>query len=275
MAKTYERINWENLPSKNTPINAENLNKMDEAIDKLDDKIVELEENGGSGGSSGDYLEKENPVGTGSFSMNRNASNEVGDYSTAVGYNCTASGKNSYAGGEHTTAGGRNSHAEGYMTTASGAYSHAEGASTTASGASSHAEGADTIASATYSHAEGYNTTAAGKDSHAEGNYTAAKADHSHTEGWYTTASGTYQHVQGKYNVEDTNNEFAHIVGGGTSETDRKNIHTLDWNGNAIFAGDVKNGNGVTMDELKTLIEKLSGQVQALTARLDVLQTTS
>lgn len=252
MAKVYERINWEDLPSKNTPINAENLNKMDKAIDDLDDKIVELEESSGDG----DYLEKENPVGTGSFSMNRNASNEVGDYSTAVGYNCTASGKNSYAGGEHTTAGGRNSHAEGYMTTASGAYSHAEGASTTASGASSHAEGADTIASATYSHAEGYNTTAAGKDSHAEGNYTAAKADHSHTEGWYTTASGTYQHVQGKYNVEDTKNEFAHIVGGGTSDTDRKNIHTLDWNGNAVFSGDVTNGNGVSLNGLKTLIEE-------------------
>lgn len=28
----YERINWEDLPEKTTPINAENLNKMDEAI---------------------------------------------------------------------------------------------------------------------------------------------------------------------------------------------------------------------------------------------------
>lgn len=60
MAKLYERVNWEDLPSKNTPINAENLNKMDEAIDKLDDKIVELEEGGGSGsGADVEYLEKE------------------------------------------------------------------------------------------------------------------------------------------------------------------------------------------------------------------------
>lgn len=28
----YERINWEDLPARTTPINAENLNKMDEAI---------------------------------------------------------------------------------------------------------------------------------------------------------------------------------------------------------------------------------------------------
>ena len=29
----YERVNWENLPSTNTPVNADNLNKMDEGID--------------------------------------------------------------------------------------------------------------------------------------------------------------------------------------------------------------------------------------------------
>ena len=42
--KTYEKINWENIPSTETPINAENLNKMDSAIDTLDDRVVELSE---------------------------------------------------------------------------------------------------------------------------------------------------------------------------------------------------------------------------------------
>ena len=28
----YERVNWENLPSTKTPVNADNLNKMDEGI---------------------------------------------------------------------------------------------------------------------------------------------------------------------------------------------------------------------------------------------------
>ena len=28
----YERVNWENLPSSKTPVNADNLNKMDEGI---------------------------------------------------------------------------------------------------------------------------------------------------------------------------------------------------------------------------------------------------
>ena len=35
----YERVNWENLPSKNTPVNADNLNKMDEGIANIDTKI--------------------------------------------------------------------------------------------------------------------------------------------------------------------------------------------------------------------------------------------
>jgi len=53
-------------------------------------------------------------------------------------------------------------------------------------------------------------------------------------------AAGQYQHVQGKWNVEDKN--LAHIVGGGSSDTDRKNIYTLDWQGNAEFAGKVYSG---------------------------------
>ena len=29
----YKRVNWENLPSTNTPVNADNLNKLNDAID--------------------------------------------------------------------------------------------------------------------------------------------------------------------------------------------------------------------------------------------------
>ena len=32
----YERVNWENLPSTNTPVNADNLNKMDEGIANIE-----------------------------------------------------------------------------------------------------------------------------------------------------------------------------------------------------------------------------------------------
>ena len=35
----YERVNWENLPSTKTPVNADNLNKMDEGIANVVDLI--------------------------------------------------------------------------------------------------------------------------------------------------------------------------------------------------------------------------------------------
>lgn len=41
MDKLYERINYENLPSRKTRLNAANLNKMDKAIDDLDNRIIE------------------------------------------------------------------------------------------------------------------------------------------------------------------------------------------------------------------------------------------
>ena len=38
--KVYTRINWENYPSENTDIDEINLNKMDSAIDALDNRII-------------------------------------------------------------------------------------------------------------------------------------------------------------------------------------------------------------------------------------------
>jgi hypothetical protein len=34
--------------------------------------------------------------------------------------------------------------------------------------------------------------------------------------------------------------EFIHVVGNGTSDIDRSNAHTLDWEGNAWYAGSVE-----------------------------------
>ena len=91
----------------------------------------------------GEKMDKNNPVGTGSFSMGRKTGSSVGAYS----------------------------HTEGRETTASGLYSHAEGYASTAKGDSSHAEGRGTTASGLYSHAEGDNTHAKGNYSHVEGKY--------------------------------------------------------------------------------------------------------
>lgn len=233
------------------------------------------------------YLLKTNPRGTGSFSLNRKTGTVIGINSHAEGNNTTASGDSSHAEGSSTTASGNSSHAEGVNTIASGGSSHAEGSSTTASGAYSHAEGGGSKASKNYSHAEGVNTTASGACSHAEGNNTKASGSGSHAEGNNTNASGVNAHaegvnttafgscshaegvntkasgksthVQGEFNIDQggnntTRSTYAHIVGNGTSNSSRSNAHTLDWSGNAWFAGNVKiGGSGQNDARAKTL----------------------
>lgn len=107
-------------------------------------------------------------------------------------------------------------------------------------GYNSVAEGWNTTASGYVSHAEGDNTVASGGMSHAQGSETIASGMSSHVEGSGTIAKGSEQHVQGRYNIEDPG-YYAHIVGNGR-ENARSNAHTLDWYGNAWFAGKVKVG---------------------------------
>lgn len=135
-----------------------------------------------------------------------------------------------------------------------GGYSAAIGYDTEASGYASHAEGDNTVASGNQSHAEGNSTEASGNQSHAEGFYTIASADQSHAEGSNTIASCENQHVQGRYNIEDAEGKYAHIVGNGTDENTRSNAHTLDWEGNAWYAGKLSQDGTPTDD--KDLITK-------------------
>lgn len=131
---------------------------------------------------------------------------------------------------------GTDSFCVGYDTEASGGYSFASGNACKAKGLESHAEGGGAKATGSYSHAEGNATLAEGNSSHAEGSNTEAVGAYSHAEGYYSLADGDYQHVQGRYNIVD---EFmAHIVGNG-SHGNESNCHTLDWDGNAWYAGDV------------------------------------
>lgn len=102
-------------------------------------------------------------------------------------------------------------------------------------------------------HAEGSLNTANGENAHAEGYRNIASGSYSHVEGYDNEASGHATHVQGKFNVVQSVTgpnylgKYCHIVGNGTSDTARSNAHTLDWDGNAWFAGDVYTG-GTAMD---------------------------
>lgn len=131
------------------------------------------------------YMTKDNPVGTGSFSMNRKDGTTIGECS--------------HTEGADTTASSAFSHAEGYATTASAMTAHAEGNATTANGWGAHSEGQFTNASGDSSHAEGYRTTA---------------LDYQHAQGHYNkTATATAGVSSG------TSSGAAFVIGNGTSST--------------------------------------------------------
>ena len=156
-----------------------------------------------------------------------------GSYAHAEGTDCSAFGNQSHAEGNSSIASGNYAHAEGYGTFAGDTSAHAEGYGTFATGYASHAEGNSSHASSFYAHAEGY--------------YTAANGWASHAEGSKTVANSEKQHVQGMYNIPDNANKYAHIVGNG-NDTKNSNAHTLDWEGNSWYQGNIKIG-GTSYDD--------------------------
>ena len=176
----------------------------------------------------------------------------TGQWSIAEGSGTVAKGRASHAEGAFSKALMDGSHVEGYQTEATGYWSHAEGEMTKVTSYASHAEGSYctmpdgskryTTASGYASHAEGGGTLTSGSCAHAEGLATTASGNQAHAEGRYTIAAGGAQHVEGVGNIEDAEGEYIHIAGNGSFEN-RNNAHTLDWDGNANFAGDVYVGN--------------------------------
>lgn len=174
------------------------------------------------------------PIDNPSFTFGiRTSDADEGEFSFAVGSDVQATNFCSYAEGKFTESKGRASHAEGLGTIASGPASHAEGYYSKATGDQSHAEGSGT-ASGKYSHAEGSDTIASGQYSHAQNTGTKARSE--------------AQTAIGKFNVEDTNNEYALIIGNGTY-SNRSNALTVDWNGNVNAVGSItQNGTAVSLN---------------------------
>lgn len=220
----------------------------------------------------GSHAEGYNTFAQGEYSHSEGRETKaLGNYSHTEGTASQASGECSHAEGKYTQASGMNAHAEGYGTYATQPNAHAEGQDSQAKAKGAHAEGYKNFASGEYSHAEGSNTNAVGNSSHAEGINTYAYGlgshsegfgtnsnhQYSHSEGMGTSAYGEAQHVQGKYNI--INSSMAHILGNGSPKSfnengeevldsngksipKRSNAHTVDWNGNAWYAGNLKIG---------------------------------
>jgi hypothetical protein len=205
------------------------------------------------------HAEGRQNISYGQYSHTEGRKNQAGHGGHAEGFQTHAKGMWSHAEGEETTSIGKDSHAEGCRTQAIEVGAHSEGNNTTAMGLGAHAEGNDTYAIGIGAHAEGQTTQAEGDQahaegymsraesySHAEGIQTYANSGGNHAEGVGSVAKGYGQHAQGRYNVIDEEGKYAHVVGNGWADSDgtehRNNIHTLDWDGNVWFAGNITVG---------------------------------
>ena len=196
-----------------------------------------------------------------------------------------ASGQSSHAEGCGTKASGRDSHAEGNNTIASGKSSHAEGYGGP-SGMTLYLTGdanattytvtewsPDVIKIGRYVYDSNNGLCKIVSFSEAESTITFDKSinpkiafnqrlisfrsgiaagKYSHIEGNNTIAYSESQHVQGRYNLEDFDGKYAHIVGNGQKEA-LSNAHTIDWDGNAWFAGGLKIS-GTSQDDVAAKI---------------------
>lgn len=171
-------------------------------------------------------------------------------YSVIAGQVNSVTGYDGIAIGSTNTAGQYGS-AIGYGNTASGTNSVAIGESNTASGLQSVALGSENTASALNSLATGTNTIAASES----------------------------QTVIGKYNISDDQDTYALIIGNG-SLNDRSNLHTVDWNGNAVYSGEVT-ATETTTEEVggetitTTTLHTLTGKQDKLTAGSNITITNN
>ncbi len=160
--------------------------------------------------------------------------NNVGVYSTAMGYNTIASGDQSTAFGDNTKAGGTNATALGQSTTANGLSSTAMGEYSTASGPRSTAAGYYASAGGQNSVAMGWYAEAGGNNSLALGDHAAAPGEGSVSIGSNTRASGDYSTAIGYY--ANTNGKLGSMVLSDASTTAKCNANA-DYTFRARFAG--------------------------------------
>lgn len=214
--------------------------------------------------------------GDGNQSTIQGDSTKATGYSShAEGYYTEALGRSSHAEGSYTTASGETSHAEGYCTEAFGSSSHAEGDHTVASNKNMHTSGKYNVIEPRYKiyYRTGNYFFNKNAEYYCSDTYTlnqktgkftlnnAIKKIFTQCMGKYVSMDSVSENIDGVFKVLSTASgstanyypcnyyysktlandigTYSHIVGNGTSDTERSNAYTLDWEGNAWFAGDV------------------------------------
>lgn len=223
-------------------------------------------------------MDKANPVGTGSFSMNRKPDSRVGNYSAVFGNNIEATGRSSFVCGEHNKE--MPIYKDNYLEYTSHTARYLKSGNYYYSKEFTFDEntGIYTLVNPSVRSVSSTQTLAVV----GEGNYFVVNSDNDiipneaisgnklcgiikdRDNGYgqkYSTTFGNHNtnyykmtSISQHYPSTPTANErgaYAHIVGNGISNTACSNAHTLDWNGNAWFAGDVYVGStsGTNKDE--------------------------
>ena len=122
------------------------------------------------------------------------------------------------------------------------------------------------------------NTSEVGINSVALGTNVAASGENSFAAGEKVSAMSNNQFVQGKYNIIDSENQYAHIIGNGYVDDEgehRLNAYTLDWQGNATFAGEMymnNNSKVASEDFVNSQIATLMQVIEQLQARINELE---
>ncbi len=70
-------------------------------------------------------------------------------------------------------------------------------------------------------------------------------------------AKGNNQTVIGKFNKSDSENKCAFIIGGGSSDSNRKNIMTVDWDGNLNIENDIILKDKTKLSEKQNILTKI------------------
>lgn len=229
---TKAREDWKNDPSKDTPIMAEDMEHIEAGIKTAMDNRALKE-----------------VYGDASIDMGRQSGTVSGRCSVTAGSGVEASGDLSQSFGMGSKATAFCASARG-NSEATESYADSSGSGTKASGTAARTSGIGTRATADAADAGGIQTEATASGACSRGYKTKSNAPFSTTEGFCTEAGSVHQHVQGRYNVVDNNGLYADIVGGGSSEDNRKNIYALDWQGNGHFAGDVTTESGASLNSI-------------------------
>lgn len=234
-------------------------------------------------------MNNENPVGSGSFSMNRKEGLGVGEYSSTFGNNLIAENRSQFVSGEFNININKIKYSESeiclrssntvfsksgnfYYSTEyefdenTGVYTLiAPSLATSEQVKSLYGKNqwfiVDTTSSSHILTPDVFQGNAISK-------FAVQGKNHNTNYNRFSTSSYKYSIKADIINSE--RGEYVHIVGNGTSDTERSNAHTLDWEGNAEFAGDIV-AYGCGGDEpisLRELNEKVSESSSVITVNI-------